>query len=323
GLMTAGQSLVELTARAVTALDRAFRELRPDLVLAQGDTTSVFASALAAHYGQIPFAHVEAGLRTGDRQHPFPEETNRILTSHLASLHFAPTESNRQALLNEGVEPGSIHVVGNTIVDALLSILDRHEPPAVPEGVRRFVLVTTHRRESFGEPLNDICRAVLKLVLAHRDLHVLFPVHPNPSVRETVSKHLAGQSHVHLLDPLPYPSFVALLRAASLALSDSGGVQEEAPSLGTPLLVLRQRTERPEALETGLVRLVGTSTEVILEAAEAFLNDPPPKPSRLPAPNPYGDGKASERIADCLRDFLRVEGKAHAKTQRVNRKEKT
>ncbi len=303
--MTPGQSLADLSARALTALHETFSQIHPNLILAQGDTTSVFACALAAHYQQIPFAHVEAGLRTGDRFHPFPEETNRVLTSHLASLHFAPTDRNRAALIREGIPPNSIHVVGNTIVDALLSILDRHAPPALPPGVTRFVLVTAHRRESFGPPLTSICSAIRELAHRHSDLHILFPVHPNPQVRETVTAQLGGQPHIHLLDPLPYPAFVALLKDATLVLSDSGGIQEEAPSLGTPVLVLRQTTERPEALETGLVRLVGTSSDAILAAADEFLRKPPAKPAILPAPNPYGDGHASDRIADHLSRFFK------------------
>lgn len=303
-LMTPGQSLADLTSRALTALHSTFLDLRPDLVMAQGDTTSVFASALAAQYQGIPFAHVEAGLRTGDRSQPFPEETNRVLTSHLASLHFAPTARNKQALLREGVSPDSIHVVGNTIVDALLSVLDRSDPPPLPPGASRFALVTAHRRENFGAPLARICSAVSELARRHNDLHILFPVHPNPSVRETVAAQLAHAGRVHLLDPLSYPSFVSLMKDASLVLSDSGGVQEEAPSLGTPVLVLRETTERPEALETGFVRLVGTDPEAILYEADRFLSNPPPKPNQLPARNPYGDGQASERILGYVQEYL-------------------
>jgi UDP-N-acetylglucosamine 2-epimerase (non-hydrolysing) len=305
-LMRPGQSLGALTARAIEALDAAFERLRPAIVVAQGDTNSVLASALAASYRSIPFAHIEAGLRTGDRSQPFPEETNRVVTSHLAALHFAPTARNKQALAREGILPESVHVVGNTIVDALLAILDRPDPPALPPGVGRFALVTAHRRESFGTPLVDICSAISRILRSHRDLSILFPVHPNPQVREVVTAALADEPRVHLLDPLPYPTFVGYMRDAALILSDSGGVQEEAPSLGTPALVLRNATERPEALATGLVRLVGTDPDAIVSAAADFLLDPPPRPATLPAPSPFGDGQAAVRIAWQVKEYLKT-----------------
>ena len=295
-LMRPGQDLPELTARALVALSAAFREDRPDYVLAQGDTTTVFCAALASRYARVPFGHVEAGLRTG-RSTPFPEETNRVLTTHLADLHFAPTESARRNLLREGIDAGAVHVTGNTAIDALNLIADRAPPLPVTPATPRFLLVTAHRRENLGAPLAAIAGAVADLVDRHPDLSVVWPVHPNPGVRAAIAEALAGRSRVLLIEPVGYPEFVALMRASFLILTDSGGVQEEAPSLGRPVLVLREATERPEAIEAGAARLVGTDRGGIVAAVEELLARPEVYGRLARAVNPFGDGHAADRIA--------------------------
>jgi UDP-N-acetylglucosamine 2-epimerase (non-hydrolysing) len=268
---------------------------RPDLVLAQGDTTTVLAVALACFYERTTFGHVEAGLRTGRREEPFPEEMNRVLTSRLAALHFAPTLAARRHLLDEGVPERSIHVTGNTVVDALLQTAAREVPLPVEPATARYLLVTMHRREGFGAPHAEVCSALLDLVKRHPDLSILYPVHPNPNVRKPVLRRLEGKERIHLLEPASYPHFVAMMKGAELILTDSGGVQEEAPSLGTPVLVLREATERPEAVEAGRARVVGTSRSAIVSAVEEALANP--RPAGVSPINPYGDGWASERIA--------------------------
>ena len=268
GLMRPGQTLAEVTARALTALDDAFAADRPDFVLAQGDTTTVLASALAAYYRKIPFGHVEAGLRTGDPARPFPEEKNRVLAGHLADLHFAPTPRSRLNLLREGISDASIHVTGNTGIDALRLTLDRPTKLPVEPPTDRMILVTAHRRESFGAPLVEVCEALRDLVERDPTLCAVFPVHPNPAVREAVGATLRGLPRIQLIEPVGYLEFVALMRASFLILTDSGGVQEEGPSLGKPVLVLRDETERPEAVEGGSVRLVGPHRDAIIEAVE-------------------------------------------------------
>ncbi|CAN5908392.1 UDP-N-acetylglucosamine 2-epimerase (non-hydrolyzing) [soil metagenome] len=297
-LMRPGQSLAELTARALTALTDWLDQESPDFVLAQGDTTTVLAAALACQYARIPFGHVEAGLRTGDPGSPFPEEMNRVVAGQLAEIHFAPTASARRNLLREGIAPGSVHVVGNPVIDALRMIADREvRLPLAPTG-KRFLLVTTHRRESFGAPLEGICQALTLLVRRFEDLSVVFPVHPNPKVRAVVEARLGGIDRVHLIDPVGYAGFVGLMKAAALILTDSGGVQEEAPALGKPVLVLRDRSERPEAIASGAARLVGTRPAEIVSAAERILDRP--EPLLFPFKSPYGDGLAAERIAHLL-----------------------
>jgi len=298
-LMRPGQDLPELTARALVALAEEFRGNRPDYVLAQGDTTTVFCAALASRYAQVPFGHVEAGLRTWQPT-PFPEETNRVLTTHLADLHFAPTESARRNLLREGIGAGSIHVTGNTAIDALKLIADRAPPLPVTPATPRFLLVTAHRRENLGAPLAAIAGAVADLVDRHADLSVVWPVHPNPGVRAAVADALAGRARVHLIEPVGYPEFVALMRASFLILTDSGGIQEEAPSLGRPVLVLRESTERPEAIEAGAARLVGTDRAAIVAAVEELLGHPEVYDRFARVVNPFGDGRAAGRIARAL-----------------------
>jgi len=301
GLMRGGQGLADLTARALVALAGAFEADRPDLVLAQGDTTSVMATALACHYNRIPFGHVEAGLRTGRRYLPFPEEMNRALTSRMAEVHFAPTAEARANLLREGIDPGSIHVTGNTVIDALLLMAGRATPLPVRPTTERFLLVTAHRRENWGGPLRRVCEALRSVVARNPDLSLVFPVHPNPEVRRVADECLGGLDRVHLIGPVGYPEFVALMKASYLIVTDSGGVQEEAPSLGKPVLVLRGETERPEAVEAGTALLVGTDGGAILASVERLLGDPEAYRTFARTVNPYGDGRASGRIVEVLR----------------------
>lgn len=298
-LMRHDQDLADLTARALSALSAEFARERPALVLAQGDTTTVLTTALACYYQKIPFGHVEAGLRTFRPYAPFPEEKNRVLTSHLADLHFAPTPGARANLLREGIAPEAIHVTGNTVVDALHAIARRPIPPPVRPATDRFLLVTAHRRENFGRPLQEICHALLDLVGDDRDLSIVATVHPNPRVTEVVNRLLSGHDRIHLLGPLGYPEFVALMTSAEAILTDSGGVQEEAPSLGKTVFVFREATERPEAVMAGLARVVGHDRQLIVasfqqwrrEQAESGIRQTPA------AASPYGDGHAAERIA--------------------------
>jgi len=300
-LMRPNQTLAALTARLLDGLDGALEQESPWAVLAQGDTTTVLATALACFYRRIPFGHVEAGLRTGDLAYPFPEEMNRSLAGRLAAVHFAPTESARANLLREGALPATIHVTGNTVIDALLQVAAREAPPlpGVPDG-RRLLLVTAHRRENFGAPLAAICRALLTLVERNPDVHVLYPVHLNPNVSGPVRAALGGHPRVTLCPPLDYLPFVAAMKRSTLILSDSGGVQEEAPALGKPVLVLRAETERPEAVAEGVVKLVGTEHDAIVEAAQTLLDDADAYRAMARGVSPYGDGHAAGRIADVL-----------------------
>jgi UDP-N-acetylglucosamine 2-epimerase (non-hydrolysing) len=300
-IMRPNQELADLTARLLAGMDDTLEAERPAVVLAQGDTTTVLATALACFYRRIPFGHVEAGLRTGDLDYPFPEEMNRSVASRLARVHFAPTGTARDNLLREGIDPAHIHVTGNTVIDALLQVAEQDAP--LPEGVpagRRLILVTAHRRENFGEPLRRICRALLTLADRNPDVHVLYPVHPNPNVTEVVRPALGGHPRITLCAPLDYRPFVSAMKKCTLVLSDSGGVQEEAPALGKPVLVLRAETERPEAVEAGVVQLVGTDTDAIVTAAQRLLDDPEAYRAMARGVSPYGDGHASERIADIL-----------------------
>jgi UDP-N-acetylglucosamine 2-epimerase (non-hydrolysing) len=299
-LMRPDQGLADLTARALTGVSGYLERHRPDLVLAQGDTTTVLATALACHYNRVAFGHVEAGLRTGRAFDPFPEEKNRVLASHLAELHFAPTPRSRLNLLREGIAEGAIHVTGNTGIDALTQIAAREAPSPVRPPTRRFLVVTLHRRENFGAPLERICRALVEVLARFPALSLVAPLHPNPRVRAVLEERLGEHDRIRLVAPLSYPSFVALMKASAAILTDSGGVQEEAPSLGKPVLVLRETTERPEAVEAGTVQLVGTRPEAIIAAVTALAEpgDRDGRPSRTR--NPYGDGWASERIARIL-----------------------
>jgi UDP-N-acetylglucosamine 2-epimerase (non-hydrolysing) len=310
-IMTPGQDLTDVTCGVMRGMRGVFEAFRPDLVLVHGDTATTFATTLAAYYRQIPVAHVEAGLRTGDLYAPWPEEANRKLTSALAARHFAPTERARANLLAEGIDEGTVHVTGNTVIDALLEVVARIEGDAALRAAldarfgfiaagKRLLLVTGHRRESFGGGFERICAALAATARKHPDLEVVYPVHLNPNVQEPVRRLLSGIGNVHLIEPLDYLPFVYLMHRAHLILTDSGGVQEEAPSLGKPVLVMRDTTERPEAVAAGTVRLVGTDERAIREGLDRLLADPAEYERMSFAHNPYGDGRASARILDVL-----------------------
>jgi UDP-N-acetylglucosamine 2-epimerase (non-hydrolysing) len=300
------QSLADITARAVTGLNDVLAREKPDYVLVQGDTSTTFVGALAAFYHKIPVGHVEAGLRTRQKFYPFPEEINRHLTTVLADLHFAPTAEARCNLLAEGIPPDRIWVTGNTVIDALQDVLRWGKPCVHPVLVRaadekrRMVLVTSHRRENQGRPQEQICSALLEIVERFPDVLVVFPVHLSPAVRDTVLPRLRRQERIVLLDPLDYFETVHFMKGSFLILTDSGGIQEEAPGLGKPVLVLRSTTERPEGVTAGTVRLVGTETDAIVSAASELLANPEAYRRMAEAVNPYGDGHASERILDAL-----------------------
>lgn len=302
-LMEPDQPVHALLARGLSPLVALLAAERPDWVLVQGDTTTTFCAALAAFYQDIPVGHVEAGLRTGDLRRPFPEEANRRLTDALAHHCFAPTQRSRTNLLAEGIPPERITVTGNTGIDALLMLENEAgggDILAQLDMRSRIVLVTAHRRESFGAPLEAICRAIRRLVLENPDLTVVYPVHPNPNVRSPVHRYLDGCPRVLLVEPLQYPDLVHVMRRATLVLTDSGGLQEEAPSLGKPVLVLREVTERPEGVEAGVALLVGTDEDRIVAEASRLLRDGSAYAAMARRVNPYGDGKAAERILDVL-----------------------
>lgn len=303
GVMTEGQSLSALTARLMTAFERRFGLDRPDLVLAQGDTTTVLCAALSCFYLGIPFAHVEAGLRTSDLANPFPEELNRRVADSIARLHFCPTERAARNLVDEGVAPDGIRVTGNTVIDALHYTTDRLARTPAPAR-RHDVLLTAHRRESLGEPLERVFSAVLRLVEEYPALSVLYPVHPNPDVRKPAEARLGGHPRITLAAPLDYPGLVAAMRDARIILTDSGGIQEEAPALGKPVLVLRGVTERPEAVELGAAELVGTDTDAIVSACHRLLTDADYYARMAKGVSPYGDGRAAGRIRDAVERFL-------------------
>jgi UDP-N-acetylglucosamine 2-epimerase (non-hydrolysing) len=297
-VMQAGQTLVESASRILGALEAVMDSERPDCVVVQGDTTTTFCGALAAFYKGIPVAHVEAGMRTGDLRQPFPEEMNRVLASRLAGLHFAATEWAAENLRREGVSSGDIFVTGNTGIDAVLAVRD--SLPALDAGVgRKIILVTAHRRESFGDGFVRICRALRRLA-DRGDVEIVYPVHPNPNVQGVVTEHLRGVPNIRLMEPVDYVAFVDLMRRSYILLTDSGGVQEEGPSLGKPVLVMREKTERPEAVEAGTARLVGTDEDRIVAEAARLLDDPAEYGRRARIHNPYGDGRASARIRDVL-----------------------
>lgn len=312
-LMRPQQTLADLNARVLQMMERTLRDLRPDLLLVQGDTTTVFAAALAAFYRHIPVGHVEAGLRSHDLGNPFPEEANRCLTSKLTALHFAPTPLAGQALVCEGIAEAAIAVTGNTVVDALHTLLAQpftvhHSPLAgLPLDQHRVVLVTSHRRESWGQDLQNTCLALKDLVEQFADVLVVYPVHLNPTVRQTVMSVLSGTERICLLEPLDYLTFLQLMARAHLILTDSGGIQEEAPTLRKPLLVLRKLTERPEAFQAGLAKIVGTSREAIVAEASRLLTDPEAYRGMSHGANPYGDGQAAPRIVQAIGRWARGE----------------
>ncbi len=321
-IMSGGQDLYDITTHVLTGIRPVLAEFKPDLVLIQGDTTTTFGTALAAYYEQIDVGHVEAGLRTGNIYSPYPEEINRQLTTRLAKYHFAPTPLNRDNLLKEDVEPGSIVVTGNTVIDALLMVAERLEndprrrdrvtrniqqaglEAGVLESNNRMVLVTGHRRESFGAGFVSICEAIRDLANSRADLNIIYPVHLNPNVRAPVTEILSALGNVHLLEPVSYEEFVHLMGAAYLLLTDSGGIQEEAPALGKPVLVMRENTERPEAVDAGTARLVGTERAEIVARVGELLDDRDAYRRMATAANPYGDGTAAEKIVSFLADRL-------------------
>lgn len=305
-IMAQGQTLFDITCRALQGLNTVFAEARPDLVLVHGDTTTTFAGALAAFYHQTAVGHVEAGLRTGNKYSPFPEEMNRKLTGSLTDVHFAPTGTALANLLAEGVARDGIFVTGNTVIDALLATVDsgyRFSDKMLSDldyQRRRVILVTTHRRENLGEPLRHVYQALRQIVCEHADVEVVFPVHRNPKVREVVQAELGGIERVRLIDPLDYQPFANLIARSYLVLTDSGGIQEEAPALGKPVLVLRDTTERPEAIAAGTVKLIGTDRARVYEETSRLLNDEGEYGRMAAACNPYGDGLAAKRIVDFI-----------------------
>jgi UDP-N-acetylglucosamine 2-epimerase (non-hydrolysing) len=304
-IMQPNQSLTLLTGRLLLEVDKVLADERPDVVLVQGDTTTVMTVALACFYHRIPVAHVEAGLRTWDIQNPFPEEANRVITGRLAKWHFAPTESSRQNLLREGVADCDVFVTGNTVIDALLMTASRDIAIGVDiDTSKRMVLVTSHRRENFGEPFRQICRALRALAERNPDIVVLYPVHPNPNVKDVAYELLGDCPNVRLCPPLDYAPFIAAMKRAHLIISDSGGVQEEAPALGKPVLVLRDETERPEAVDEGVVKLVGSDYGLILGEAQRLLDDGQAYLSMARGVSPYGDGRGAERITKVLREHF-------------------
>jgi UDP-N-acetylglucosamine 2-epimerase (non-hydrolysing) len=321
-LMQPNQDLFDVTSGALLALRGVLAAERPRLVIVQGDTTTTFTAALAAFYLRVPVAHVEAGLRTHNKAHPYPEEINRRLTSSLTDWHFAPTRRARDNLFREGAPPDHIFVTGNTGIDALLSVVRRIDAasirPTLPPGVeaalqrRRLILVTGHRRESFGAGFERICDALVQIVAAHRDVVIVYPVHLNPNVQEPVCRILGNQPRLMLLPPLEYVPFIALMRRAELILTDSGGIQEEAPSLRKPVLVMRETTERPEGIEAGVSRLVGTDVRRITDSVAVLLRDRNAYAAMATAVNPYGDGQAAERIATLVGQI--IEGKTPSLT---------
>jgi UDP-N-acetylglucosamine 2-epimerase (non-hydrolysing) len=309
--MKPDQTLFDVTADALRGMEKILDEVKPDLIIVQGDTTSVLAGALAGYYKKIPVAHLEAGLRSGDKYSPFPEEINRVLTGHIADYHWAPTEGSRQNLLKEGIKDENIFVVKNTVIDALFLALDLLKEEGDSkygkffkdiDFKKRVVLVTAHRRESFGQPFEDVCNSVKELSIKYPDVEFVYPVHLNPNVREVVYRVLDGIKNIHLIEPLDYPYLVWLMNKSYFVMTDSGGIQEEAPSLGKPVLVLRDVTERQEGVDAGTAMLVGTDKELILKEASRLLDEGEYYDSIAKAVNPYGDGKASERIVSILKD---------------------
>jgi UDP-N-acetylglucosamine 2-epimerase (non-hydrolysing) len=309
-LMLPGQTLFQSTSRILAGLEKVLADEKPAMVIVQGDTTTTLCGALAGFYSRVPVAHVEAGLRTGDLRQPFPEEVNRVLTSRITALHFAATEQAAENLRSEGVSPASISVTGNTGIDAVLYVRDGLEQHKLPgrewpelDTTKKVIVVTAHRRESFGEGFERICRALAKIA-DRDDVQLVYPVHPNPNVQDPVRRHLENHPHVRLIEPQSYVPFVDLMRRAYLLITDSGGIQEEGPSLGKPILVLREKTERPEAVTAGTVKLVGTDEARIVREATVLLEDRQAYERMARTHNPYGDGHASERIAGLAHAFL-------------------
>lgn len=309
-IMSAGQTLYDVTEKALRGLQKVLEEAKPDLVLVHGDTTTTFAGALAAFYAQIPVGHVEAGLRTGNKYSPFPEEMNRKLTGALADYHFAPTATSKANLLRENVPEAKIVVTGNTVIDALKTTVKKYyrfDDDALHEVLdsgKRLILMTTHRRENLGEPMRHVYKALCEVLRTHPGVEAIFPVHKNPKVRQIVDEELGHLPQVHLIEPLDYEPFANLMARVDIVLTDSGGIQEEAPALGKPVLVLRDTTERPEAVSAGTVKLIGTAYEDVLRETNLLLDDAAHYSSMAEAVNPYGDGEACARIVNrILKEF--------------------
>lgn len=304
-IMRPNQALTTLTARLLLDLDDVLLAEKPDVVLVQGDTTTVMTVALACFYHRIPIGHVEAGLRTWDMENPFPEEANRVIAGRLARWHFAPTESSRENLLREGISESAITVTGNTVIDALLMTAKKDLELGIDvDKSKRLILVTSHRRENFGEPFRNICRALHTLAERNPDVQFLYPVHPNPNVKDVAHQMLGTSANIHLCEPLDYAPFVAAMQRSYLIISDSGGVQEEAPALGKPVLVLRDETERPEAVEQQVVKLVGSDYDMIVSETQRLLDDETAYKAMSRGISPYGDGHGAERIVNVLKAYV-------------------
>ena len=309
-IMRPNQALITLTARLLIDLDEVLLAESPDAVLVQGDTTTVMTVALACFYHQIPVGHVEAGLRTWDMKNPFPEEANRVIAGKLAKWHFAPTEGSSSNLIREGIPAEDITVTGNTVIDALHITASKELEIGVElDESKKMVLVTSHRRENFGEPFRRVCEALRDLAANNPEVQFLYPVHPNPNVKDVAYEMLSGSVNFILCDPLDYAPFVAAMKRAHFILTDSGGVQEEAPALGKPVLVLRDETERPEAVTEGVVKLVGANYKRIVDEAQLLLDDDKAYCAMARGISPYGDGKASERIITVLKEYFKVQKK--------------
>ncbi len=308
-IMKPNQTISQITANVIQGLDEVFQKEKPDVVLVHGDTTTTFATALAGFYHQVPIGHVEAGLRTYDKYSPYPEEMNRVLTGHLSDLHFAPTERNRQNLLKEGIKEENIFITGNTVIDALLQVagkpyeFEEETLKTIDFENKRVITVTCHRRENLGENMEQIFTAIRDIAKEFSDTEIIYPVHMNPKVREIAAKILGNAERIHLIEPLQYQPFVNLMAKSYLIITDSGGMQEEAPSLGKPVLVVRKETERPEAVEAGTVKLAGVTRDTIYEMSRNLLVDEKAYGEMAHAVNPYGDGKACDQIVKILMDY--------------------
>lgn len=310
-IMQERQTLAGITTKALNGLCEVFNDAKPDIVLVHGDTTTTFVGSLAAFYSKVKVGHVEAGLRTYDKYSPFPEEMNRKLTGAMADIHFAPTISNKQNLLKEGIDEGSIYITGNTVIDALKTTVSSNyefanETLAGLDYSKKVILVTAHRRENLGQPLHNICTALLKIVEENPDVELVYPVHLNPAVKEVAEGILGQHNRVHLIEPLNVQELHNLMDRSYMVMTDSGGLQEEAPALGKPVLVLRHETERPEAVEAGTVRMAGVETDTIVEMANELIRNPEEYDKMNKAVNPYGDGKASQRIAEAIKYYFGV-----------------
>ena len=310
-IMAHGQTIIDISNKVLRGVDSVIKECNPDIVLVHGDTSTTLNGALAAFYNKVPVGHVEAGLRTYDIYSPFPEEANRKLTGAITTLHFAPTTTNEKNLLREGVDPKSIFITGNTVIDALLSVIDKDlkfEQEVLNDidyKNKNVILLTTHRRENWGEPMGNIFKAMIKLVREDESIEVIFPMHKNPSIRELAHRYFDEyKGRVHLIEPLEYVEFANLMERVKLIMTDSGGIQEEAPTLGKPVMVLRTETERPEAVEAGTIKLSGIETENIYNEAKELLTNKESYDKMAKATNPYGDGKACERILDHIADYF-------------------